>query len=547
MTEAEGKKMARWKTDGGLFIAAAAALLAVSLLLHFWRLGELPNGFYFDESSIGYNAWSLSLNWKDEYGTTLPLFFRGLDNYHDPVMVYSLVPPLRFSAPSELAVRLPSAAYCIMASIAFYFLLRFYGRNRWLCLQGAFIFSVLPWVFPLSRVNFAGYMPMLLGINAGWLFLLKALRKKCYAAACISALAWAFAMYSHNCGRPASAAVLACFLLAFNTALLKRIRILACFAGVLLAALVPLLLAYLNNPACLTSRFGEISLWNASAGAGDFAMGLLQRYLEYFSPEFLFKTGDPELRHNIGIYGVLFTFMLPLVALGMAHVIMGFRRNPHHRFILLCLASYPLAAILTKDHFHSTRCMNGAPFWCLVAAMGLWDLWRRSRKSRFLRLFFAIFAVLAVFDVARYMAFYFGPYEKLSRANFDAPLIEALKFASQDLAPDETLYVSSSAFYLPVDSGFKPLFYAHLLFFMQVDPLRYQHDGLPNERVRPYPCEIGAQGMLLRMNSKIIFMEGGSPAAVPNDEPLPPGCEPVRRIPLKEDSDRFLEIYKVSQ
>lgn len=62
---AEGIASVEKNRENKFFIFSAAILLAISVFLHFWQIGEVPNGFLYDESSIGYNAYSMnSINFK---------------------------------------------------------------------------------------------------------------------------------------------------------------------------------------------------------------------------------------------------------------------------------------------------------------------------------------------------------------------------------------------------------------------------------------------------------------------------------------------------
>jgi len=45
--------------------------------------------------------------------------------------------------------------------------------------------------------------------------------------------------------------------------------------------------------------------------------GLASRYVEYFSPGFLFFGGDRVLHHHTGFGGELFRFLIPMVLAGV--------------------------------------------------------------------------------------------------------------------------------------------------------------------------------------------------------------------------------------
>ena len=108
------------KTGRTVFWCLATLLMAITCVLHFWKIGPVPSGMYGDECSIAYNAYCIEQTGADEYGTRYPIFFRGFDNYHDPVMVYCLVPLVRNVRTERMRwPGLPSAVFHILASVMF--------------------------------------------------------------------------------------------------------------------------------------------------------------------------------------------------------------------------------------------------------------------------------------------------------------------------------------------------------------------------------------------------------------------------------------------
>jgi len=51
-------------------------ILILGFFLRIVNLQNLPHGFFCDEASIGYNAYSLLKTGKDEHGKPWPLFFQ---------------------------------------------------------------------------------------------------------------------------------------------------------------------------------------------------------------------------------------------------------------------------------------------------------------------------------------------------------------------------------------------------------------------------------------------------------------------------------------
>jgi hypothetical protein len=338
--------------------------------LHFWKLGTAPRGFYADESSIAYNAYCIANTGADEYGVRYPVFFRCFDNYQDPVMIYFLAPLVKTFGLTQTVSRFPSALFQILASVTFGFLVHEYCRNRWLSLLGAVIFAFIPWAFPVSRSISSGYTAMLFGMNLGWVCSLIALRRKSYLYAAVAGIGWAFAMYAHNVGRPITAVWLIGFGLALNGLLIKRWRIWLSFSFSFLLCLLPMIVGVLHSPESLTKRFQTIGMFHEHASLGETLHRFAVRYIEYFSPRFLFVTGDTNLRHHTGFGGELFVFTVPLILAGSLCVIRFFRKQPCYRFLAVALVAYPVAASLTVDRMHSTRSINGVIPWLLLAMVG---------------------------------------------------------------------------------------------------------------------------------------------------------------------------------
>ena len=414
-----------------LLLPAAVLLLVLTGVLHFWKFGFVPSGLYGDECSIAYNAYSIAETGADEYGTRYPVFFRGFDNYHDPVMVYCLVPLVKMFGLNEWVARLPSAVFHLLASIMFALLVQEYCRNRWIALASGFVFSVIPWVFPVSRTISAGYTPMLLGMAAGWLWLMRAFGKRSHGYAVAAGVAWAFAMYAHNIGRPMTALLLVSFALVYNRLLLSRWKIGATFAISYAATLVPMIVWVLRNPQALTTRFDTLSIFQDHPTIPVLFERFGSRFVEYFSPQFLLVHGDSNVRHNIGFGGELFWFLAPLVVLGIFVVIRYFRRHPHYRFLAVGTLIYPSAACLTEDHMHSMRSINGVIFWALLAAVGARLLWQR--KGAWRKLLVVIMCAGGV-EITLYLRAYFGSaYQSSCRIFFQGELADALKYCFHHL------------------------------------------------------------------------------------------------------------------
>jgi 4-amino-4-deoxy-L-arabinose transferase-like glycosyltransferase len=546
-----------------MFAGVALTLSVVSAILHLWNLGEIPRGFYVDESAIGYSAYCIAETGADEYGVWMPMFFRCFDNYHDPVMVYILAPMVKVFGLHPWVIRLPSALFLLGAAFAFYFLAGHYTDNCWIKLGGAFLFSVTPWVFPVSRSTMAGYTPMLLGIVLGWYIILRLFETGQNRLAAAAAFFWALAMYAHNCGRPESALYIGCLFIAGLPTVRQQWKRWLAFIAWMTVFLLPMLVHYARHPESL-NRFNQVSVFNSVSDTSAALFRITSNYFGYFSPSFLFVTGDPNLRHNIGV-GALFLFTIPFLVAGLYVVIRRFN-NPHFRFVFLGLLASPVIASLTMDAHHFTRSLNGLPFWIVLTVVGCDHLARLAvdvtgarldkpnrakltlNRAVLTRWMLIVCIAMGKLEIVGYSRRYFTIYPEESAGAFDAATVGALEKLFAHRTQDETVYIVPYLTGRRLDPRFKPFWYAHILFFGGVDPRSYQRDGFDSTGINQYGGQqsLPDGSLLLRPNCRNI-REGGQIRIVRNDEPLPEGAKLIdsqQYTPDPADPRRF-EIFRI--
>lgn len=525
------------------FIAITLILSGLSVFLHVWKIGEIPPGFYWDECSVSYNAYCLAETGKDEQGRPFPLFCSAFSYYADPVAVYSLVPVVKIFGLSKTSSRNVSAFYILFASVLLFFLSRNLVRNKWIALCTAFLFSIMPWTFPASRTIIGGYAPMLLWIIAGIYFLLRSVGGNNWKYAVLAGFSWSMVMYSYSCGRPFSAIAMIVFVLAFNHLLVKRIRTFAVFIISYFCSSIPLIVAVIHNPGVIMNRFYDLGISGGGVPFHEVITGVLVRYVEYFSPSFLFIQGDLILRHGTGNSGVLYVFMIPLVLAGLYVMIKYFRNNPSYRFLFLLLLCYPVAGIFTNAHNHAPRTMDGAPLWSLVVCVGMMYAWRKRKKC--LTVIIAL-TLLAGYEISTYFNYYFGEYSVESRRDFDASINEMLEYVFNAADRDtETVYFSKEVLASTGDD-FKPIWYVSILFWGKIDPSTYLKAGrIPEDIAMIFNGEIKKPGILVRLDYfPVVDRTAGTLAWEQNKELLPAGNNLIRK--MRTYSGANFEIYRVS-
>lgn len=108
--------------EHSLFIAVPIILLGI--FLRVYQLGHVPAVSHRDETSIGYNAYSLLKTGQDEHGEPWPLNFKCFGDYKLPGLIYSTIPFIRLFGLTHLAVRLPTAIFAVLTLASTYWLLK---------------------------------------------------------------------------------------------------------------------------------------------------------------------------------------------------------------------------------------------------------------------------------------------------------------------------------------------------------------------------------------------------------------------------------------
>src|ERR1044071_6250898 len=94
-----------------------ALLFAAGFAFYARGAATNPPGFFVDESSVAYNAHTISQTGRDEHGEAFPLYFRAFGDYNNPVYVYLLAALFKVTGPSVTDARLLSAALGALAAL----------------------------------------------------------------------------------------------------------------------------------------------------------------------------------------------------------------------------------------------------------------------------------------------------------------------------------------------------------------------------------------------------------------------------------------------
>ncbi len=362
-----------------------AFVLLLFLITRIYKITEIPVSVYWDEASIGYNAYSIATDLKDEWGVTLPLHFRAFGEFKLPVYIYSTAILVRAIGLNAYAVRLPAVFYSLGTIIIVYLLTRKITKRDGLAILASFILSFSPWFFIFSRTGYEATAGLFFFLLATYLFLFLD-KNKTYLVA--SVLSFILSFYSYNSSRIIIPIWLV-FLLAYQfhdfKAIRKHLLVLSISAILFLASLIPVYRLYKYDSG--GARFAQVEITGK--------MAFVKSYFANFSPQFLFITGDTNPRSQIPGHGQLYWFELPLILVGLFAIFKSKKILYFIPLVMLILA--PIPAALTKESPHALRALLAAPSFAIISALGAMFLKEHVKK-------FGV-VIMASVVVAYYLSF----------------------------------------------------------------------------------------------------------------------------------------------
>lgn len=345
-----------------------AIVLVLGATLYTFRVTRNPAGFFIDESSVAYNAYTISQNGQDEFGNSWPLFFRAFGDYKNPVHVYLLAALFKLTGPSILTARMLGAIAGCGNALLLGLLAARLSHRREVALLVAVSALLTPWLFELSRVAFEVALYPLVAT----LFLLSVQRAATkprwswFDVGCLTSTLLLLT-YTYSIGR-LLAPLLALGLVIFAT----RARwpgILRTWA-IYILTLLPMIFFQRRHADALTGRFKLISYIKPPSSVAEIIREFAKHYLANLSPIKLLISGDPniyQVAHVPGTPAMLAATLL-LALMGGWIVLRHRRERAWWCFILFALAAAIVPASLTADDFHMLR-LAAVPVVLLVLAV----------------------------------------------------------------------------------------------------------------------------------------------------------------------------------
>lgn len=353
-------------------------LVSIFVFSRLYKIGQIPSSVYWDEASIGYNAYSILKTGRDEWGEFMPVHFRAFGEFKLPIYIYSTVPFVHYFGLSEVSVRMPSFFYSLFSLLIIFALVKTVFGSESLAFLSAFLFTVLPWDFIFSRTGYeasCGLFFFLLSLLIWFLFKPFDFKTKGSFGKKILFLLFylfslIFSIYSYNSFRFWSPLA---FVFLLTASLIKK-------SGNLKYKLILFLISFLIISFSFypiyrlykfdygSSRFQAVSL------QGNFkekTYSFVKNYLSHFSFDFLFLKGDSNLRSQMPGFGEIYVFSLPFIVLGFFYLLR--RKDELYSIIIFLFLISPIPASLTKESPHSLRSILFAFVFPVLISLGIYS------------------------------------------------------------------------------------------------------------------------------------------------------------------------------
>lgn len=377
------------------FITPKFLLLLICFLFLFTRLykiNDIPPSVYWDEASIGYNAYSIAETGKDEWGRRYPLDFEAFGEYKLPVYIYTTALSVKLLGLNELAVRLPAVLFSLGVILMSFLLAEKLTKNTKVGLLTAFFLTISQWFLIVSRTGFEATAGLLF-FTAGIYFFISAMegRKRFLVLGMISFILTLYSYNSFLIITPVTTFILAAIYFKQLCSYIRKNIILSIFCLLILIAGGIGIIGSITSDR--TARLDEVGISGAyNHRKYQTLFTVASNYFSHFNPRFLFLAGDGNGRIQQPGFGQINLIYLPLLVLGVIYILR--KRKKELILILVLLLLAPIPASITRESPHALRSISAVPFIAMISSLGILKLASFFNKGLYL---VAVGLTLAVF------------------------------------------------------------------------------------------------------------------------------------------------------
>lgn len=457
-------------------------VIAAAILLRVIFFGQSPPSLNWDEASLGYNAYSILLTGKDEWGRFLPLTFEAFGDYKLPGYIYTAVFFIWLGGLSELTVRLPSIIAGVFSCVFLYLIVFKISRDRIWAYLSAFLLAISPMAVFLSRIALEANLALCFFIVGVYFVVAGKENQKLWS---FSSLFFGLTLFTYNSAR----VFVPVFILILGLIYFKQVKKLG--KKLILPVAIFLVFAFGAGFLALTqdsaSRYywvaivdeGAVNSINQSRGESNFGPVLTKiiynrysyflshfviNYFSHFSSNFLFFEGGSNYQFSVPKNGIMYLIEMPFLLYG------AYRILKHKSLAVLFLGWVllaPIPAAITRESPNVLRSIFLLGGLQVITAYGfVYGLKQFIPKLKIARLvFLGLVIAVFVYQSAVYFHNYFFVYPNEYSASWQYGYKRVYEYIlSKENLGERPVFVSKKY-------GEAHIFY---LFYSKYDPAKYQ-------------------------------------------------------------------------
>lgn len=379
------------------------------LFISFYKISQVPPALSWDEASVGYDAWSITHDGKDQWGQFLPVAFKSFEEYKYPFHIYTTALFVKLFGLSDVAVRAPSVIFGLIDILLVFFVVRLITQKKPVAILSSLFLAISPWFIQFSRVNWETNFALFF-LLSGLLFFFQGLRKKPYFLM-LAFTCFGFDLYTYN----AAKIFIPLFLFVLVVVYFKElIKLKFTFLISIVIFLIISSISILNPQLSGLTRFQQVkfddNLVRSTMSyklSKKYFFGKIEiiggQYLSHFNPQFLFISGDKNPRHSSQTTGQLYWLDFVLIPLGIFFLLRY--KKKYGAIFLAWFFLAPLPGSITIEAPHASRAMFALGSWQIVSAWGAYYLFQEA-KNKISRKILGVF--LIVFYLLSFSRYYYN-------------------------------------------------------------------------------------------------------------------------------------------
>lgn len=426
-------------------------ILVVGFLLRVVFLGTIPNGFFTDEASNAYDAYSILHTFKDQYGEFLPWYFKSANDYREGLYMYLMVPFIKIFGLNVFGARITSAIIGTLTVFIVYHLAKEIFNQR-IGLLSALFLAILPWHIHFSRITFRVILLPCLFCLSLFLFF-KSFKQPKWLI--FSSLLFSISIYTYNSAR----VFIPLFLLGLAAIYWEHLwkhRYYTFWAFIVFSLLFIPQLIYQLSPEGM-ARANTVGIQT------DFNK-IIADYFSYFTPNFLFFDGDPSPRHKINNVAGLYSFQILLILIGFLRLL---KEETSSKWVLyLWLILYPIPAAFISPE-SAVRTLIVTPLFAIISGYAVAQI-IAFFKGIWKQIITFLLSAIIFTNLVIYSQRYVSEYPYWHTDVWLSTLGETISYADQ--TPNECIVYSSNVY--------GTYSYIMIPFFTQMSPNQYHQFGV---------------------------------------------------------------------